>query len=328
MMRHIFWVPLCALLLALGVPVDAQQPKKISRVGYLAAVSAAADAPRLEAFRQGLRELGYIEGQNMIIEYRHEGGGFERLPELGGRAGWAKARRPGGSDNERGSSRKKSDHDDPHRVHGRDGPGDGWTGGKPGAAWGQHHGNHEHGGDFDQQTTGVTQRNPSHSCPALRSCGIHKRQAPCPSGKTVKLPAQELGLHLYSMEVSSVENYEAAFKEAVEARNTALWVTLNPLANSNQKKIADLAINHGLPSICARSDYAENGCMMAYGPGYGIEGKDGARYVDKILKGAKPADIPVEQPMKFELVINLQTAHKLGLTIPQSVLFQADKIIK
>ena len=78
----------------------------------------------------------------------------------------------------------------------------------------------------------------------------------------------------------------------------------------------------------ARSDFAENGCMMAYGPSYGIEGKDGARYVDKILKGAKPADIPVEQPMKFELVINLHTAQKLGLTIPQSVLFQADKIIR
>jgi putative ABC transport system substrate-binding protein len=83
-----------------------------------------------------------------------------------------------------------------------------------------------------------------------------------------------------------------------------------------------------LPSIRARSDYAENGCLMAYGPGYGIEGKDGARYVDKILKGTKPADIPVEQPLRFELVINLQTAHKLGLTIPQMVLFQADKIIR
>jgi ABC-type uncharacterized transport system substrate-binding protein len=130
------------------------------------------------------------------------------------------------------------------------------------------------------------------------------------------------------MEVSRVEKYEAAFTEAVEARNTALWVTLNPVANSNQKMIADLAIHSGLPSICARSDYSENGCMMAYGPGYGTEGKDGARYVDKILKGTKPADIPVEQPMKFELVINLQTANKLGLTIPQSVLFQADKIIK
>ncbi len=130
------------------------------------------------------------------------------------------------------------------------------------------------------------------------------------------------------MEVSSVEDYEAAFKEAAEARNTALWVTLNPLANSNQKRIAELAISYRLPSICARSDYSENGCMMAYGPGYVTEGKDGARFVDRILRGARPADLPVEQPMKFELVINLVTAHKLGLAIPQSVLFQADKILR
>jgi putative tryptophan/tyrosine transport system substrate-binding protein len=82
MLRHLLWMPLCALLLALGLPVEAQQPKKIARLGYLAAVSAAADAPRLEAFRQGLRDLGYIEGQNLFIEFRHEGGGFGRLPEL------------------------------------------------------------------------------------------------------------------------------------------------------------------------------------------------------------------------------------------------------
>src|SRR5207342_2173133 len=126
-----------------------------------------------------------------------------------------------------------------------------------------------------------------------------------------------------SMEVSSVDRYESAFREAVAAHNTAVWVTLNPLANSNQKSIADLAIKHRLPSTCARSDYAENGCMMAYGPGYSIEGRDGARYVDKILKGARPGDIPVEQPTKFELIVNLKTARRIGVTVPESVLNQA-----
>ena len=155
-------------------------------------------------------------------------------------------------------------------------------------------------------------------------------QAPgsTPQWEESQLPARELGLQLYSMGVSSVDKYESAFKEAIKARNAAIWVTLNPLANSNQKKIADLAINNRLPSICARSDYAENGCLMAYGPGYSTEGRDGARYVDKILKGAKPSELPVEQPMKFELVINLQTTKKLGLTIPQSVLYRADQVIK
>jgi hypothetical protein len=92
--------------------------------------------------------------------------------------------------------------------------------------------------------------------------------------------------------------------------DAALWVTLNPLANSNQNEIAEQAIGNRLPAICARSDYAKTGCLMSYGPGYGIEGRDGARYVDRILRGAKPADLPVEQPMKLELVINLQTAQR------------------
>jgi putative ABC transport system substrate-binding protein len=105
-------------------------------------------------------------------------------------------------------------------------------------------------------------------------------------------------------------------------------LTLNPLANSNQKALAELAINSRLPSICARSDYAENGCLMAYGPGYSTEGRDGARYVDRILKGGRPGDIPVEQPTKFELVVNLKTARRLGVTVPQSVLNQADVVIQ
>ena len=130
------------------------------------------------------------------------------------------------------------------------------------------------------------------------------------------------------MQVSRIDAYDEAFRGAIKAGNTAVWVTLNPLANSNQKLIAELAITHRLPSICARGDYSENGCLMAYGPGYALEGKDGARYVDRILKGAKPADLPVQQPMKFELVINLKTAKQLGVTIPQSVLFRADKVVK
>ena len=327
MIRQIFWVPLCALLLALGVPVDAQQPKKISRVGYLAAVSAAADAPRLQAFRQGLLDLGYIEGQNIIIEYRHEGSGFGRLPELAAELVGQKPDVLVAVTTNAALAAKKATTTLPIVFMGVTAP---VTAGlveslaRPGG-----------------NTTGITNMAAiltgkrlellKETIPKVsRVAVLWDPQAPgsVPQWQESQLPARELGLQLYSMEVRSVDQYEAAFKEAVEARNTALWVTLNPLANSNQTKIADLAINNGLPSICARADYSENGCMMAYGPGYGIEGRDGARYVDKILKGAKPADIPVEQPMKFELVINLQTEKKLGLTIPQSVLFQADKIIK
>jgi putative ABC transport system substrate-binding protein len=327
MLRHLLWMPLCALLLALGVPVEAQQPKKIARLGYLAAVSAAADAPRLEAFRQGLHDLGYMEGQNLFIEFRHEGGGFERLPELAAELVGHKPDVLVAVTTNAAQAAKKATTTIPIVFMGMTDP----------VTTGLVDSLASPGGNI----TGITNMAAiltskrlelfKETLPTVsRMAVLWDPQAPgsVPQWQASQQPAQELGLHLYSMEVSRVEHYEAAFKEAVEARNTALWVTLNPLANSNQKKIADLAITHGLPSICARSDYAENGCMMAYGPGYSIEGKDGARYVDKILKGAKPADIPVEQPLRFELVINLQTAQKLGLTIPQLVLFQADKIIR
>jgi ABC-type uncharacterized transport system substrate-binding protein len=327
MMRHLFWVPLCALLLALGVPVDAQQPKKIARVGYLAAISAAADAPRLEAFRHGLRELGYLEGQNLLIEYRHEGGGFERLPALVAELLGHKPDVLVVVTTNAAQAAKHATTTIPIVFMGVTDP---VTAGLVDSLA-------QPGGNI----TGITNMAAILTSKRLelfkemlptvsRVAVLWDPRAPgsVPQWQASQLPAQELGLHLYSMEVSSVEKYEAAFTDAVEAGTTALWVTLNPLANSNQKRVVDLALTHGLPSLCARVDFAENGCLMAYGPSYGIEGKDGARYVDKILKGAKPADIPVEQPMKFELVINLQTAHKLGLTIPQSVLFQADKIIR
>jgi putative tryptophan/tyrosine transport system substrate-binding protein len=318
---------LCALVLALGVPVEAQQPKKIVRVGYLAAVSAAADAPRLEAFRQGLRELGYIEGENLVIEFRHEGGGFGRLPELAAELVEQKLDVLVAVTTNAAQAAKKATTTIPIVFMGVTDP---VTTGLV-ASLAQPGGN----------ITGITNMAAiltskrlelfKETLPQVSHVAVlWDPHAPgsVPQWQASQQPAQGLGLQLYSMEVSSVEHYEAAFKAAVEARNTALWVTLNPLANSHQKKIAELAIQHGLPSICARSDYAENGCLMAYGPGYSTEGRDGARYVDKILKGTKPADIPVEQPLRFELVINLQTAHKLGLTIPQMVLFQADKIIR
>jgi len=165
---------------------------------------------------------------------------------------------------------------------------------------------------------------------ASRLAVLWDPQAPgsVPQWQESQLPAHELGLELYSMEVTSIDKYEMAFKEAIEARNDAVWVTLNPLANSNQKLIADLAQSFRLPSVCAREDYSQNGCLMAYGPGYANEGRDGARFVDRILKGAKPSDIPVEQPMTFELVINLRTARALDLTILRHVLRETTQVIQ
>jgi len=320
-------MPLCALLLTLGGPGEAQPPKKLVRLGYLAGVSATADAPRLEAFRQGLRELGYLEGQNLVMEFRHESGELARLPALAAELVGLKPDVLVAVTTNAVQAAKQATTTIPIVFMGVTDP----------VTTGLVDSLAQPGGNI----TGITNMAAiltskrlelfKDTLPQLaRLAVLWDPQAPgsVPQWHASHEPAQALGLQLYSMEVSRGEDYEAAFQAVVAAGNTALWVTLNPLANSHQKKIADLALTHGLPSICARADYVENGCMMAYGPGYSIEGRDGARYVDKILKGTKPADIPVEQPLKFELIINLHTARQLGLTIPQIVLFQADKIIQ
>jgi putative ABC transport system substrate-binding protein len=316
----------CALLLALAGLAHAQ-PRKPARVGYLAAVSAVADAPRLEAFRQGLRDLGYVEGQNLVIEYRHEGSGFERLPDLAADLVRQKPDVLVAVTTNAALAMRKVTSTIPIVFMGVTDPvvaGLVESLSRPG-------GNTTGITNIAAVLTGKRLELLKATLPGLsRVAVLWDPQAPgsVPQWQESQLRAREPGLQLHSMEVSSVDAYEAAFREAVEARNTAVWVTLNPLANSNQKRIGDLAVAYRLPSICARSDYAENGCMMAYGPGYGTEGRDGARYVDRILRGARPADLPVEQPMKFELVVNLLTAQKLGLAIPPSVLYQADKIIR
>jgi putative tryptophan/tyrosine transport system substrate-binding protein len=316
-----------AILLALSLSACAQQPKKPARIGYLAAVSAAADAPRLEAFRQGLRDLGYVEGQNVLIDYRHEARGFEPLPALAAELIGLQPDVLVGVTTNAAQAVKQSTTTIPIVFMGVTDPvAAGLVQSLPYPA-----GNSTGITNMAGILTGKRMEFLKETIPEVsRLAVLWDPQAPgsTPQWQESHQPARELGLELYSMEVSSVDRYEAAFKEAAEAGNGAVWVTLNPLANSNQKLIAELSILHRLPSVCAREDYAQNGCLLSYGPGYANEGRDGARYVDRILKGAKLADIPVEQPMKFELVINLRTAQALDRTIPQRMLLQANQIVQ
>ena len=143
-----------------------------------------------------------------------------------------------------------------------------------------------------------------------------------------QLAARQLGLQLHSMEVNSAEKYDRALKEAIKARSAALAVTQHALANSNQKQIVALATKNRLPAIYYRRDFVENGGLMSYGADRDESFRRAAVMVDKILKGAKPADIPVEQPTKFELIINLKAAKQIGLTIPPNVLARANKVIR
>ena len=146
--------------------------------------------------------------------------------------------------------------------------------------------------------------------------------------KESQLQARELGLQLHSMEVSSADQYEGAFKEAIKVRSAALAVTQHTLATSHQKLITDLATKNRLASMYFRGDFVERGGLMSYAADQEEPYRRAASMVDKILKGAKPADLPVEQPTKFELVINLKAAKQIGLTIPPNVLARADKVIR
>jgi putative ABC transport system substrate-binding protein len=149
------------------------------------------------------------------------------------------------------------------------------------------------------------------------------------SWKDGQLPAKELGLQLHSMEVLRVEHLETAFKGATRVASGALVVAQSPLASSsNRKVITDLAAKYRLPAIYARDDFAESGGLMSYGADRNEPYRRIASMVDKILKGAKPADLPVERPTKFELVINLKTAKQIGLTVPPNVLSRADRVIR
>jgi ABC-type uncharacterized transport system substrate-binding protein len=146
--------------------------------------------------------------------------------------------------------------------------------------------------------------------------------------KESQTPARELGLQLHSMEVSSADKFEGAFNDAIKARSAALAVTPMILATSNRKQIVELAAKARLPAIYAREEFVESGGLMSYGTDLDDHYRRAAIYVTKILKGAKPADLPVEQPTKFELVINLKAAKQIGLTIPPNVLARADKVIR
>jgi len=146
--------------------------------------------------------------------------------------------------------------------------------------------------------------------------------------KESQLSARELGLQLHSMEVSSTDKYEIAFKEATKARNTALAVAQTALASTTRTQIVELAAKYRLPAIYSRRDFVESGGLMSYGADRTEPYRRAALIIDKILKGTKPADIPVEQPTKFELMINLKTAKTLGLTIPPVVMMRAEKVIK
>ncbi len=319
------------LTLALGIlagplAAEAQQPGKIRRIGILR--PGAPPDPYVEAFREGLRELGYVEGQSIAIEYRWAEGKLERLPDLAADLARLKvdvivtATTPGVQ-----AARRATSTIPIVMAAVGDPVGTGLI-----ASLARPGGN----------ITGLSLLSPELSGKRLELLkeAVHKLSpvavlwnsaspAMILSFRETQTAAQVLGVSLQSWEVQGdPQDFARAFSMVSKERPHALLVVLDPFTILHRSRIVELAAKHRLPAMYEIRAFVEAGGLMSYGPSVPDMYRRAATYVDKILKGAKPADLPVEQPTKFELVINLKTAKALGLTIPPSVLIRADEVIQ
>ncbi len=305
--------------------VEAQQPAKVRKIGWLSP-SSAAPAITIELFLREFRKLGYVEGKNIDFESRYADDKLDRLPAMAEELVRLKVDVIVVSGSAGTVAAKKTTSTIPIVFLTVPDP----------VALGLVDSLARPGGNVTGFTTiaevlAAKRLELLKEVPKLsRVAVLWNPQSPSSEQqwKESQLSARELGLQLHSMEVSSADKYEGAFKEATKARSAALAVTLHTVANSNQNRIADLATKNRLPAIYPRGDLVASGGLMSDGPDRDEPFRRGAVFVDKILKGAKPADLPVEQPTKFEFIINLKAAKQIGLTIPPNVLARADKVIK
>ena len=306
---------------------EAQQPKKVYRIGFLGGSSASAYARFIEAFRQGLRDLGYEDGQNITIDYRYGEGKRDRLPDLSAELVRLRVDVIVVSGALAISALKNATKTIPIVMTTVEDP----------VAQGFVASLARPGGNI----TGLTNLAPELSGKRLEllkeTISKVSRVAvlwdPSTPGSAVtfketQVVAPALSVQLQSLEVRNSNDFEGAFRAATTERAGALIVLQSLLTNAHRQRIVDLAVNNRLPAMYTQTEYVEVGGLMSYAPSYTDIYRRAAVYVDKILKGAKPADLPVEQPTKFELVINLKTAKQIGLTIPPNVLARADKVIK
>ena len=318
------------VLLVLGVIAEAQQPKKVARIGYLSSNEPARESGRSEGIRLALRDLGYIEGQNMAIEYRYTQGKQDRYPELVAELVRLKLDIilvSGGTPLILAA--KNATKTIPIVMTG---------GGIDPVAAGLVESFARPGGNV----TGITSLNRElggkrlellkEAAPKLVRVSVFYDPTAPGSVIDVKevLPvaARALGLTIRSWEVRDADSFDKVFAAMGKQLPDGLYVSGGPRILANQKRIAGFALKNRLPSMYAVREGVDVGGLMYYGADQAEGYRRVAYYVDRILKGAKPAELPVEQPTKFELVFNLKTAKEIGLTIPQSMLYRADKVIK
>jgi putative tryptophan/tyrosine transport system substrate-binding protein len=322
--------PVLALILAtLGAPLaaGAQQPAKAPRIGVLHVGSPATASHLAEAFKQGLREHGYVEGQNIIVERRYGEARPERISELAAELVRLKVDViVAGTDQGVAAVRKQTQTIPIVMTNSTDPVGTGFVASlaRPG---GNVTGSSLMSPDLGAKKLELLKE----AVPGLSRVAIMWN--PDVRGAVLEYReteggARSLRLLLQSVEVSSADDFDRAFSAVTTGRAEALTVATSPIVFTSRGRIASLAQKNRLPSMYGLREFADAGGLMAYGPSSTEGWRRAAAYVDKILKGAKPGDLPVEQPTKFELVINLKTAKALGLTIPQSLLRRADHVIQ
>ena len=327
MNRKITALTLCAMLLALCLPVWAQQPSKIPRIGYLTAGSLSAQSARIEAFRQGLRELGYVEGENIVIEWRFAEGTLDRQSELAAELVLLKVDVivTGGPRSTRAAKEATStipivmtQDTDPVRT--------GFV-----ASLARPGGNITGLSTLRPELSGKQLELLKEIVPRLSRVavlGTSTIPGHAQVLKELELAAGALKVKLQYLDILDPKDIDTAFRAAGKERADAVLVLTSAVFTSQRKQLANLAVKSRLPASYPTAEYTDAGGLMYYGVNTPDLYRRAATYVDKILKGAKPADLPVEQPTKFEFIINLKAAKQIGLTIPPNVLVRADRVIR
>jgi len=319
---------LVAVVLALGGIAEAQQAKKVARIGYLSFGSPSTIPARIEAFRQGLRELGYVEGKNIFIEWRSAEGNADHLPSLAAELVRLKVDVIVTNGPYSTRAAKAATVNIPIVMAAVGDPvGDGIV-----ASLARPGGNITGLSSVAPELSGKRLELLKEIVPKLSRVAVFgSSTSPNTAGalREVELAAGALKVKVQYLDVLSPKDIETAFRAAVKGRADAmLWQVAAGVANANRTQILELAVKSRLPAIYANQRTVEAGGLMSYGVINLDLDRRAATYVDKILKGAKPADLPVEQPTKFELIINLKAAKQIGLRIPPNVLVRADKVIK
>jgi putative tryptophan/tyrosine transport system substrate-binding protein len=326
MREQITALTLGALLFAHCLSAEAQQPAKIPRIGFLIASSPVTNAARVEAFRQGLRELGYVEGKSIVIEFRSAEGKFDRLSDLAAELVRLKVDVIVTSGPVPTRSSKKATNTIPIVIAQAGDPvGSGFVTSlaRPG-------GNITGLSTLAPEISGKRLEFLKETVPKLLRVavfGTSNYPSNEQSLKETELAAGALGLKLQYVDILAPKDIDRAFREASKGRADAVLVLTSPVFNSQRTQVVTLAAKSRIPTIYPQSLFVEEGGLMTYGVNVADLYRRAATYVDKILKGARPGDLPVEQPTKFEFVINLRTAKALGLTIPL-LLGRADEVIE